>query len=69
MEHWHEVRLCGRQASAQDVTEEVVVAVPLAPVVERDDEQVGPLQPFEHLLSPTGPRYLVAELCGQAIED
>ena len=43
----HLVRPLVEQVRAQDVGEQVVVAVPLPPVVERDEEQVGPLERLE----------------------
>ncbi|MFE6487492.1 hypothetical protein ACFVGN_31790, partial [Streptomyces sp. NPDC057757] len=36
------------QVRAKDVREEMVIAVPAALVVEPDDEQVGPVEDFEH---------------------
>ena len=38
------------EAAAQEVGEEVMVAVPAALVVQSDDEEVLPLQPLQHLL-------------------
>ena len=38
------VGLLLEQVRAQDVGEQVVVAVPAALVVERDEEQVGPVE-------------------------
>ena len=40
----NQVRLLGEQARPQHVGEQVVVAVPLPPVVQGDEEQVGALQ-------------------------
>jgi hypothetical protein len=36
------------QGVCRTSAKQVVVAVPVAGVVERDDEQVGPLQPLQH---------------------
>ena len=57
------------QPRPQDVAEEVVVAVPLPPVVERDQEEVGPLEGFQ----PRGAALLagdgVAQRAAQPRED
>ncbi len=47
----HVAGLLVREVRLQDVGEEVVVAIPLAVVVERDHEQVGPLQRLQHGLA------------------
>ena len=44
----HETGLLVEEPPAQDVGEEVVVAVPVPPVVQRDHEQVVPLEGLEH---------------------
>lgn len=58
----------GRGTGTQRVGEEVVVAVPPALVVERDDEQVLALEDLEHLLTVGSPGDRVAETAGQLIE-
>ena len=50
----HELRFTPPQLGAQQVTEQVVVAVPLAPPVQRDQQQVGPLQRLQHRGRPGG---------------
>ena len=45
----HLVRLLAEQARPQHVGEQVVVAVPLPPVVQGDEEEVGALEGDEHL--------------------
>ena len=50
------VGLLVEQVGVQDVGEQVVVAVPLPPVVERDEEQVGPLQRDERRLAAVAVR-------------
>ncbi len=62
------VGMPGSQTGTQCVGEEVVVAVPPALVVERDDEQVLALEGLEHRLTvgPTGQG--VAETAGQLVE-
>ena len=44
----HLVGVLGEQACAQDVGEQVVVAVPGALVVERDEEEVAALEVLQH---------------------
>jgi hypothetical protein len=62
------VGMPGSQTSTQCVGEEVVVAIPPALVIERDDEQVLALEGLEHRLTvgPTGQG--VAETAGQLVE-
>ena len=62
------VGMPGGQTGTQCVGEEVVVAVPPALVVERDDEEVLALEGLEHRLTvgPAGQR--VAETAGQLVE-
>jgi hypothetical protein len=57
------------QVGSEDVGEEMVVAVPVAAVVERDDEQVRTLEGLEHrpAVVPAGDR--VAEGAAEAVED
>ena len=56
------------QPGAHLVGEQVVVAVSLAPVVERDEEQVRPVEQFEGGLAAGRPRHGVAERAAQPIE-
>ena len=58
----------GGQPGAQRVGEEVVVAVPPALVVERDDEQVLALEGLEHRLTVGAAGQRVAEAAGQLVE-
>jgi hypothetical protein len=44
----HLVKAFVQQVRAEDVREEVVIAVPLASVVEGDDEDVAALEGFQH---------------------
>ena len=44
----HEVGLLGEQAGAQHVAEQLVVAEPLPPVVEGDEEEVVALEGAQH---------------------
>ena len=52
----HPLQSCGRarlpllQASAKQIGKQVVIAVPLALIVHRQQEQVGRFQMLEHLL-------------------
>jgi hypothetical protein len=46
-----EPRHFASEALAEEVGEEVMVAVPPTLIVERHNEEVLPLQPLEHLLS------------------
>ena len=47
----HLLGLLVRQVGAQHIAKEVVIAVPLAAVVERHEEQVGPVERFERGLA------------------
>ena len=57
------------QVRAEDVGEQVVVAVPLPPVVERDDEEVGALERHQGRLAAVASRDGVAERPGESLED
>jgi hypothetical protein len=63
------LRLVVEQAGAQHVAEQVVVAVPGAAVVERDQEQVRPLQLFEDRLGIVAPGDGRAQRPGQPGQD
>ena len=65
----HTLRLLVDQVGAQDVGEEVMVAVPAAAVVEVDDEDVAPLQRFEHRLTALVAGDRVAQRAAQRVED
>ena len=47
----HEIRSCFFQSCAQQFAEEMMVAIPLSFVVQRHDEQVGPLEFFQRCFS------------------
>ena len=61
----HPVRMLGEEPGAQCVGEQVVVAVPPALVVERDDEQVLALEGLEHRLAVVAAGQRVAQRAGQ----
>ena len=69
MELGHVVGMLVEQPGPEQVGEQVVIAVPAAPVVERDEEQVGPLERLEHRrpAGPAGDR--VAQRAGEPVED
>jgi hypothetical protein len=57
------------QAHAQQVGEQAVVAVPAAPLVQGDQEQVGALEVLQRLLPVAAPGDRVAERAAEALED
>ena len=57
------------ESALQVGREEVVVAVPLTVLVERLDEQVLLVQPFQHRLAAGQAAHRGAKACAQAIED
>jgi hypothetical protein len=63
------VRLLFEQVRAQHVGEQVVVAVPLPMVVERDEEQVGPLQRHQPRRAAGLTGDGVAQPTGEPVED
>jgi len=63
-----QVRLLVVEAGLQHVGEEVVVSVPAAPVVERDEEEVGALQALECGAAAVLARHGVAQVAGEAGE-
>ncbi len=64
-----EVGLLVEQAGSQHVGEQVVVAVPPATVVQRHQEQVGPVQRLQHRLAAAALSHGVAERTAQPVED
>src|SRR5438132_7563071 len=67
----HTVGLLVEQACMQHVCKEVVVAIPTSTIVQRDYEQVRPLQRLQHgLPSPiVQPGYGIAQRATQTFED
>ncbi len=59
----------GHEVGLQDVGEEVVVAVPAATVVERDDEQVGAVERLQHGGAVVAAGDGVAQRTAQPIEN
>ena len=57
------------QLPPQDLAEDVVVAEPRAPLVERDEEQVRPLDVAQERLRPVLVADGVAQRCVEAVED
>ena len=56
-----QARLLVEQASSQDIREEVVVAIPMAAVIERNDEQVLSIECLQRVLATVVTRYGVAD--------
>ena len=65
----HAVRVLAVQVGAQQIGEQVVVAPPPALLVERDQEQAGPLDRLQQLLAVRAPDHRVAERAAQPVED
>ena len=65
----HLVGLLVQQARLQHVGEEVVVAIPLAAVVERDQEQVAALQRLQHGLAAVLAGDGIAQRAAQPVQD
>ena len=63
------VRLLAEHPRPQHVGEQVVVAVPLPPVVQGDDEQVGALQRHEHLAAVVAAGDGVTQRPGEPVEN
>jgi hypothetical protein len=63
------LRSFAHEAAAQELGEEVVVAVPVPLVVERDDEEVIPLQSLQHLLALIAAGDRIAECTSQVFGD
>src|SRR5438034_442634 len=64
-----ELRLAPLEFHAQKLREEVMEAVPLAAVVEGDQEQVGPRESVEHPGCVLALQYGAAKRAAQPIED
>ena len=65
----HPLRVQPLQVGAQQVGEQVVVAPPATLLVERDQEQAGPLHRLQHLLAVGAPDDRIAERAGQPLQD
>ena len=63
------VRILRRGTRQEHIAEKVVVAVPLAAVIERDDEEVPPLQLLQLRSAILPSRDGVAQRAGQSVED
>jgi len=57
-----------RRLRLQHVREEMMVAVPLASIIQRDDEQVSPFQTLEQCLRARFADDGVAERAAQSVE-
>src|SRR5690606_18588934 len=62
------VRLPPAQLASQEVGEEAVIAIPLAALVERDQEQAVALQRFQHRLTVPGAGDGITQRPAQAVE-
>ena len=69
MQFGHTLGLFVQQARVQYVGKELVIAVPLATVVERGQEQVSTIQGIEHGFATVLARDVVAEWSGQPAQD
>ena len=64
-----QLRFFVKQSSAENVGEQVVVPVPVAAVVERHQEQVGPVQLLQHRLASGTTGDGVAQRSAQSVEN
>ena len=62
-------RLYLLQVAAQHLGKQVVVAVPVPLVVQRDHKQVRPLERFQHRLAPLLLCHRIAEWLAEAVQD
>ena len=69
VEDRHHLRLAPLELVAQQLAEQVVIAVPLAPPVERHDEAVRPRERLERARRPRRLQDGVAEPAAHALED
>ena len=69
MQAWHLVGVRGQQTCLQDVGEQVVVAVPGALGVERDEEQVVALEVVQHAGAFCSSGDRVTQRTGESVED
>jgi hypothetical protein len=65
----HQVRLGLQHAGAEQIGEQVMQAPPAALLVQRDQEQVGPLQLLQHALAVRVPGHGVAERAAEPLQD
>jgi hypothetical protein len=65
----HDLGSCARELDPQELAEQMVVAVPLAPAVEGDEEEVRPLEVGEHSLRVRRAEHRVAGPCREPVED
>jgi len=65
----HLVRLLVEQARVQHVGKQMVVAIPLAAVIQRDQEQVPPVQRLQHGLAAALPGDRIAQRTAQPAQD
>jgi hypothetical protein len=69
VQHRDLLGLLALQAGPQDVGEQVVVAVPLPPVVQGDDEEVGALERRQHVAAVGAAGDGVAQRAREPVED
>ena len=69
VQHRRAIRQLPQQARLQDLGEEVVIAHPLAAVVEGHDEQVAPLQRLQHGFAAFLPGDGIAQRAAQPVQD
>ena len=62
-------RVLGLQVGAQQIGEQVVVAPPPPLLVQRDQEQAGPLDRLQQLLAVGAAHHGVAERAAEPVED
>ena len=69
MQRRHLLRLRLAQARAQDVGKQVMIAIPLAPVVQRHHEQVGALQTVQRRRAVCLPADGLAQRTAQPLQN
>src|SRR5437764_14718588 len=65
----YSVRIAGPRLLLQDIREKLMVAIPLTPVVERDDEKVSSFQVFQDPLPIAFARDGIAQRAAESVEN
>ena len=63
------IGLLRHQVNTEDIGKKVVIAIPVAPVIQRDDKEVAPLQGFQPFASSRLSGDHITQWTAQAVED
>src|SRR5262249_21195112 len=69
MQHWYQIRLLGPQVRLEHLGEQVVIAIPLAPVIQWNNKEVAAMERLQPRTATRLATHRIAQRAAQAVEN